>query len=174
MALLVIDPGHGGKYPGVVRESDGFREADATLATALTLKWLLKRLGAPFSIMLTRTEDKTIPFSARVVPATLSISIHYDIPNGAKPIYHQKGRETSYYVAERLRLLTERQHPVWSTEAAAHTGGRLYIDDAKHEMVLLEVDTIDNYQDDRDYRIEKMLPVAGALMVIMDEIKDGF
>ena len=173
MALLVIDPGHGGKYSGVVRE-DGFREADANLKTALTLKWLLKRMKAPFGIMLTRIDDKTIPFSARVVPATLSLSLHYDIPNGAKPIYHQQGRQTSYYVAERLRLLTGRKHPVWSTEAAVHTGGRLYIDDAHHEMVLLEVDTIDQYQDDPDYRIEQMLPVAGALMVIMDEIKDGF
>ena len=173
MSLLVIDPGHGGKHSGVVRE-DGLREADATLATALTLKWLLVRMEAPFGIMLTRTEDKSIPFSARVVPATLSVSLHYDIPNGAKPIYHQKDRLTSYYVAERIRLLTGKQHPVWSTEAAAHTGGRLYIDDAKHEMVLVEVDTIDKYVDDPDYRVEKMLPLAGALMVVMDEIKDGF
>jgi len=167
---LVIDPGHGGKYPGVVH--NGIAEKEANLATALTLKHvLINELGAPFEIVLTRAVDGFTPFHRRTgIPGTLFFSVHYDIPNGASPIYHKKHDCLSCYVAQRLSRLTGRKHPVWSTSMAAHTGGRLYIDDAKYPAVLWEVAPIDMYQDSKEFRLKVVRPMAKALMEVMHEL----
>ena len=96
----------------------------------------------------------------------------YDIPRGAAPIYYQKGRCDSYYVARRIRVLAAPDKPLWSTEMARWT--RLFIDDAQHPAILYEVDTLDNYRDDREYRLEKMRPLARALVEVMRDIQLGF
>jgi len=54
--LVVVDPGHGGPDPGVVRE--GVREKDLTLAVALRLAGFLRQGGA--RVMLTREEDRDL------------------------------------------------------------------------------------------------------------------
>ena len=170
MKRLVIDPGHGGDKPGVV--FNNLREADATLATALTLKYVLaEELNAPFEIAMTRAQDVFTPFNRRTgIPATLLISIHYDIEWGAKPMYWQQGRCDSYYVARRLVTITGFEHPLWETKRAAHTGGRLYIDDANHPAVLWEVDTINHYEDSKEYRLSRARPMAKALIEVMEEL----
>ena len=173
---LVIDPGHGGRAPGLVREVGGKKlvEAEANLQSALTLKYILKDVfGFPYDILLTRTENKTISWGSRMIPATLSVAIHYDIDNGGIPIYYQKGRCDSFYVAERLRILTGYKHPVWSTRRAAHTGGRLYIDDAKHPFVLWEVDQLINYEDSREWRVKKFTPIAKAIVEVFNDLVRG-
>ena len=169
MSRLVIDPGHGGKYPGVVY--NGLREADATLATALTLKYVLvNELSAPFDVVMTRTKDDVVPLHQRTqIPATLMVSLHYDIPNGAKPIYHQKRCGVSAYVAYRLHYSVFGEHPVWPTTKARFT--RLYIDDAEHPAILVEVDTINNYQDSAEYRLAKMRKLATELVSIMKTLE---
>lgn len=168
---LVIDPGHDGKAVGVVH--DGVMEKDATLATALTLKWVLvNELDVDFDVILTRTDDRPTPLHRRIaIPATLFFSVHYDIPHGGKPIYHQKRCGPSTYVAYRLSILTGGEHPVWSTRQAAHTGGRLFIDDAHHPAVLWEVDTIDKYRPEREYRLMKARPMARALVEVMKDLE---
>ena len=52
---IVIDPGHGGCFDGVVG-ADSLREADANLGVALYLWGLLKEAGA--EVELTRTTDR--------------------------------------------------------------------------------------------------------------------
>jgi N-acetylmuramoyl-L-alanine amidase len=54
--LVVVDPGHGGPDPGVVR--DGVLEKDITLAVALRLARFLEQGGA--RVLLTRTEDRDL------------------------------------------------------------------------------------------------------------------
>ncbi len=171
---LVIDPGHGLPYTGVVHGD--IIEADAALALALTLKWVLKdQMGVDFDIVMTRYDRDFVPFHRRTsIPATLLFAIHFDIPHGGMPIYYQQCRDDSAYVAHRLRIMTGGRNPVWSTKQAAHTGGRLYIDDAKHPAVLWEADTIDRYRDDKNYRIELAVPMARALANVMGELEKYF
>ena len=52
---IVIDPGHGGCFGGVVG-ADSLREADANLGVALYLWGLLQEAGA--EVELTRTTDR--------------------------------------------------------------------------------------------------------------------
>ena len=52
--VVVIDAGHGGRYPGAVA-SDGTREADVNLGVALELRRLLREAGA--TVLLTREGD---------------------------------------------------------------------------------------------------------------------
>jgi len=176
---LVIDPGHGGHAPGVVvKDSTGrvvLKESDANLATALTLKWVLvNEMAAPFEVVLTRSTDEFVPLHRRaVMTGDLMVSLHYDIPNGGAPIYYQRRCGVSAYVAYRANVLTGWRKPVWSTYEAVHTGRRLYIDDAKHPAILVEVDTIDKYVDSKEYRLSKMRPLAKSIIDIMNEFKSG-
>ena len=172
---LVIDPGHGGRATGVVYNRDDgsiLVEKEANLATALTLKHvLIHEFGAAFDIELTRTTDEDTPFHARTKrPADLLVSIHYDAPWGRRVIYHQQYRCPSCYVAQRLNVVTGDEYAIWSTTEAAHTGGRLYIDDAKHLAVLVEVDRISDYRDSREYRLARTRPLAKAIMEVMSDI----
>jgi len=167
---LVIDPGHGHPYTGVVYEDKV--EADAAFELAKTLKWvLLEELNVGFKVLLTRTDGMFVPFHKRTgIPADLLLSIHFDIPNGGMPIYYQQCRDDSAYVAHRLRILTGNRNPVWSTKRAAHQGGRLYIDDAHHVAVLWEADTIDNYKHTKEYRLSLARPMAKAVQEVMNEL----
>ncbi|MGO0121793.1 N-acetylmuramoyl-L-alanine amidase [Desulfothermobacter acidiphilus] len=54
--LIVLDPGHGGPDPGVVR--DGVREKDLTLAVAQRLACFLRQAGA--EVVLTREDDRDL------------------------------------------------------------------------------------------------------------------
>jgi len=163
---LVIDPGHGGRSAGVVYGD--VVEKDAALEMALTLKHVLvHELEFPFDIHMTRTGDRDVRWSERLVPATLSVAVHFDIPHGGMPIYYQQGRCESYFIAEYLRLFTNKRNPVWSTREAVHTGRKLYIDDARHPFVLWEADTIDHVklgEDGREYRLALARPMAQAIV----------
>jgi len=52
---IMLDPGHGGVFPGVVGR-DGFSEANANLGVALYLRGLLEAAGA--EVFMTRTSDR--------------------------------------------------------------------------------------------------------------------
>ena len=82
---IVIDPGHGGKDPGIVSKMYNYAEKSATLDTALRLKIILEKLG--FEVLLTREKDNFVDLSDRCdyankVKADLFISLHF---NGAGP-----------------------------------------------------------------------------------------
>jgi N-acetylmuramoyl-L-alanine amidase len=75
---IVIDAGHGGKQPGAISES-GVSEKDITLDIALRLHRLLDK--APFEVLMTRQDDRTMTLEKRVAfansnRADLFISIH--------------------------------------------------------------------------------------------------
>ena len=54
--VIAVDPGHGGRYPGAVR--DGFLEKDFNLAIALQLQQMLERAGV--QVVMSRTTDRAL------------------------------------------------------------------------------------------------------------------
>jgi N-acetylmuramoyl-L-alanine amidase len=78
--LIVIDPGHGGRDPGAVRE--GVQEKVVVLAIALRLRELLLENGG-VRVAMTREDDRIVtlaqrPEIARQLGADLFLSIHAD------------------------------------------------------------------------------------------------
>jgi len=79
-AVIVIDPGHGGRDPGAIGRS-GTREKDVTLATCLAIRDYLA--GSENTVILTRDSDRFLSLSERVEiahdhKADLFVSIHAD------------------------------------------------------------------------------------------------
>ncbi len=64
---ILLDPGHGGVFPGVVGR-DGLSEADANLGVALYLRGLLEAAGS--EVFMTRTTDRDF-----VSPADSSLAV---------------------------------------------------------------------------------------------------
>ena len=60
--IVVVDPGHGGKFPGAVGPT-GLEEKEVNLKISLALTRNLRRVGA--EVILTRQEDKDIPLAKR-------------------------------------------------------------------------------------------------------------
>ena len=92
---VVIDPGHGGKDPGIVSATLGYAEKAATLDTAVRLKLLLEKRG--LEVVLTREKDTFVeladrPAAANKLKADLFISLHYN--GGAKGDASTTGIET--------------------------------------------------------------------------------
>lgn len=95
MGKIVIDPGHGGRDTGTIGPN-GLMEKDVALDVAKRLAKLIEeRLGA--QVVLTRTEDVTVPLEARTElanqeKADLFLSIHvnasrYQGVNGVETFY---------------------------------------------------------------------------------------
>lgn len=95
MGKIVIDPGHGGKDTGTIGPT-GLMEKDVALDVARRLARLVEeRLGA--EVVLTRTEDVSVPLEARTElanqeKADLFLSIHvnssrYPGVNGVETFY---------------------------------------------------------------------------------------
>ena len=92
---IFIDAGHGGDNPGAIGVN-GIEEADITLDVALRLGRILKNRG--YSIMYSRTEDKTVSLveraeMANVWDADYFVSIHCN--SNVNP--NIKGTSTYYY-----------------------------------------------------------------------------
>lgn len=92
---IVLDPGHGGKDPGIVSAALGYTEKAATLDTALRIKLLLEKRG--FEVILTREKDTFVeledrPAAANKLKADLFVSLHYN--GGAKGDASSAGIET--------------------------------------------------------------------------------
>lgn len=74
--VIVIDPGHGGKDPGAVRDS--YREKDFVLSIGNALK---EELSKDFDVIITRSRDEFVTLSERPkignkAGAKLFVSIH--------------------------------------------------------------------------------------------------
>ena len=81
LPLVMLDPGHGGKDPGAIGESNVYEKRIA-LAAAHVLKRQLERTGK-CRVRLTRARDVFIPLAGRVAlaekhGASLFISMHAD------------------------------------------------------------------------------------------------
>ena len=113
-ALVMIDPGHGGKDPGAIGVS-GTHEKNIVLSTALTLQRLLNQEYG-IEAMLTRSDDRFIDLrrrleAARTNQADLFISLHADA------FHHSNVRGASVYVlsdkgasSEAARILAQREN----------------------------------------------------------------
>ncbi len=82
---IILDPGHGGKDPGIMSKMYNYAEKSATLDTALRLKIILEKLG--FEVFLTRDKDNYVELTDRCdyankLKADLFISLHF---NGGGP-----------------------------------------------------------------------------------------
>ena len=80
-ALVILDPGHGGRDPGATGVT-GSLEKDITLASALTLKGYLEAAWR-YRVELTRTADRYVGREdrvdiARALGASLFLSMHAD------------------------------------------------------------------------------------------------
>jgi N-acetylmuramoyl-L-alanine amidase len=69
--IVVLDPGHGGRYSGGVHY--GFRESDINLAVALKLRRRLARLGA--KVVMTRTRDVSVAPAGSTLTADLQARV---------------------------------------------------------------------------------------------------
>ncbi len=83
---IVIDPGHGGKHPGTIR--NGVEEKDITLKVALKVGELIQKNHKDVKVIYTRKNDKFIGLSERADianknSADLFISIHVNSINGS-------------------------------------------------------------------------------------------
>ena len=101
-AVVVIDPGHGGRDPGAVRAN--LQEKTVNLDISRRLKRLLEAAG--HKVIMTRTDDTYLSPDARIAKANhaapdLFISIHanaepviWGTATGAMTIYPPKGRRS--------------------------------------------------------------------------------
>ncbi|RMH72541.1 MAG: hypothetical protein D6675_04380 [Gemmatimonadetes bacterium] len=103
---IVIDPGHGGKFPGAIGES-GLRECDVNLAVALLLADRLQSAGA--AVILTRLKDVHLADElredlqyrcdvAQKKAADLFVSIHHNSLPERLPSFNQT--ETYYQLRD--------------------------------------------------------------------------
>ncbi|MBE9227445.1 N-acetylmuramoyl-L-alanine amidase [Phormidium sp. LEGE 05292] len=95
-ALVVIDPGHGGKDPGAIGIG-GLREVDVILPISLEVARLLEQQGV--QVVLTRNSDYFVELSGRTaianrVNADLFVSIH---ANSIQTRPDVSGLETYYF-----------------------------------------------------------------------------
>ena len=104
--VFMLDPGHGGIYPGAVGPS-GFEEQEVNLGIALSLKKRLEESGA--KVVLTREADVDISLADRVKfaidnNADISISIHNNSCGENLDPLTEKGTSVYYYQPFSRRL----------------------------------------------------------------------
>ncbi len=114
-AVLVLDPGHGGRDPGAIGVS-GTEEKDVTLSICLSIRQALAR-RRDIKVFLTRERDTYLQLASRVAfahekGADLFISIHAD----AAPNRHARGL-SAYSRSEKAsddfaRALADRENQV--------------------------------------------------------------
>lgn len=97
--IFMLDPGHGGIYPGAVGPT-GFEEQEVNLGIALSLKKRLEDVGA--KVILTRESDIDISLADRVKvafenQANISISIHNNSCVENLDPLTKKGTSVFYY-----------------------------------------------------------------------------
>ncbi len=97
---IVLDPGHGGRYPGAVGPT-GLTEKEVNLNIAQRTARLCEQEGA--GVMLTRTEDKTTSLNQRVTIANnFSADIFVSIHSNGFSDSRANGIETYHYPSSSL------------------------------------------------------------------------
>ncbi|MEA5471323.1 N-acetylmuramoyl-L-alanine amidase [Spirulina sp. 06S082] len=96
-ALVVLDPGHGGKDPGAIGIG-GLRETDVVLPISLEIAQILRDRG--INVVMTRSDDRFISLQERAYMANrtradIFTSIHANAVGGYRP--EVNGMETYYY-----------------------------------------------------------------------------
>lgn len=174
--VIVIDPGHGGEDPGTVYKQKGqsiVSEKYAALALSLTLKYLLTKKG--WKVYLTRSKDLRPAYSYRTklpssVDADAFVSIHFNTPHSYGLVYY--AGEKKRPISKRLARIIGKHlgfRRLWSSTESRF--GRLYIDDVRYDIpsVLVEIDSIDKYEDTKAYRLRKAKAIVNALEEFFDK-----
>lgn len=163
--VVVVDPGHGGPDPGVVR--DGVKEKEITLRVALRLATFLEQAGS--RVILTRKEDRDLaesPFGgsrkrqdlkkraaiANENDADVLVSIHVNSftssrESGAQTFYHPGspgGRELAVAIQNECKALLANTRRV--PKAQDYFMGRV----AKMPSVVVEIGFLTN---PREFRL---------------------
>lgn len=109
MAVIMIDPGHGGPDPGAV--GNGLKEKDLTLLISLDLYELLSDFSE-HDVYITRSEDEGVSLQKRTVLANdknsdIFVSIHVngfhrEGANGIETL-HYPGSENGIRLAEKIQ-----------------------------------------------------------------------
>lgn len=149
-ALVVIDPGHGGKDPGAIGIG-GLREVDVVLPISLQVARLLEQQGV--QVVLTRSADYFVELPGRTamanrVNADIFVSIHANaVPN--RP--DVSGLET-YYLSSGLTLARFIHNSVLQSVGGLRDRGvrraRFYV--LRHSAmpsVLVETGFVTGYED---------------------------
>ncbi|MEW6448539.1 MAG: N-acetylmuramoyl-L-alanine amidase [Bacillota bacterium] len=157
--VVVVDPGHGGPDPGVVR--DGVKEKDITLQVALRLATFLEQAGS--RVILTRKEDRDLaesPFEgsrkrrdlerrvaiANENKADVFVSVHVNSFSsgrecGAQTFYHPNspgGRELAIAIQNECKAL------LGNTRRLPKTGDYFTGRAAKMPSVVVEIGFLTN------------------------------
>lgn len=103
-AVVVIDPGHGGRDPGAIGIG-GIRETDIVLDISTQVTRLLQAQGV--QVVMTRQDDREVDLAPRVAiaqrsRATVFVSIHANALSLSRPDVN--GIETYYFTAASLPL----------------------------------------------------------------------
>ncbi len=135
-ALVMIDPGHGGKDPGAIGVS-GTREKHIVLSTAIVLQRMLNQEYG-IKALLTRNDDRFIDLrkrleAARTHQADLFISLHADA------FHHNDVRGASVYVLSDKGASSEAARILAQRENEAVVGG-VSIDDKDNALASILLD----------------------------------
>ncbi|KKM93854.1 hypothetical protein LCGC14_1204200 [marine sediment metagenome] len=145
---VFIDPGHGGRDPGVT--GNGYRESDLTLEDALAVGAMLIKAGV--QVKFSRTTDKYVALYERAKMANawgadIFISFHI---NGVESSL-ATGTETFYYRARSKALAEKMQKTLVDTLGLTNRGvktrGFVVVKYTKMPAVLLEPFFIGNKHD---------------------------
>ncbi len=95
-AVILLDPGHGGKEPGAVGFSGSVKEKDVNYAIAYYTKLALEKKGA--TVYLTRGGDDTLSLEERkVIARSLKPDLFIAIHNNGSEYPERIGTSTYYY-----------------------------------------------------------------------------
>ncbi len=163
--VVVIDAGHGGKFPGT--GNGAYTEKVLSLATAKAVQRALEAEGA--QVIMTRETDthfrdslaEDLIYRADVANrnnADIFLSFHYDDPggrntppSGTKSIYHG-GRDADKYLAECIQEFIKSEGPLPNLGAIddhkfAHDSGFSVLRNSKMPAILMECAFVKNPND---------------------------
>lgn len=160
-AVVVIDPGHGGKDPGAIGQS-GTREKDVALSIARKLATLVNKESGMRAV-LTRDRDVYLALRSRIrkarqYQADLFVSIHAD----AYP--HDRARGSSVFVLSERGASSEAARWLAERENQADLIGGVSLDDKDQVLASVLLDL------SQSATIEASLEAANSLLQSLDGV----
>lgn len=194
MAVIMIDPGHGGPDPGAV--SEGIREADINLQISLKLGEILAQKG--FCVLFTRKIDEGLPpggngediwqktgdmgYRKKTVlesSACLFLSIHQnsykDSSVGGAQIWYSECNEENKILAQCLQARLNEACELFEDRAPQRRDELIMLKDNPMPSALVECGFITNFKErnllsSEDYQLRLAQALAEG---IMDYLKGG-